>query len=327
MVVPTNVRVGRLSALLVGVQSAKGTAVSNFTSGSVGRLWSEDVGVDASPLKSDAGEWMDLPQMGTEARHEIPALSEGSIVVKATPTSLNYLLRSNWGSYSGGVWALKQAVSEWLSIGWVESVLTGATEKFIRLWDAFLHRVIFRASPYEALSIEADYAAEQADTPVALDALAGITLPTPPMAVADKGVFPGRRVRFFRDPAGANVEFDLHSIAVSIDQGIGSHWDMASGVHRVWKSGHPGPRVRVELSAHVSDEAWGLMSRAISGSKDRYRLTAVCELTGQTLQMDFYEMDFEFSPVGHIGQRAVQFAGLGQAHRDGSGNFVTISLA
>lgn len=326
MVVPTNVRVGRIAALLVGVQTAKGTPVSDFTSGANGRAWSDAYGDDLGPLKSNAGGWMTQPLLETDARYGVGKLAQGSLTAKATPQSLGWFLRSNWGSYSGGVWTLLGQVNEWLSFGWVENVLTGATQYFHRISDAWLHSLTLRATPYDPLTIEAEYAAEVVGTPVALNALGGITLPAAPMNPDDVNVFPGRMVKLFRDPTGANVEIALHSFAITFDQGLGSMWDMAGGKWRVYKVGHPGPRVLVEFTAHVSDETWGILTQSRAGTKERYRITAAAEDPTQTLTIDLYQMDFEFDLVGHAGQRFVQFSAIGQAHRDSDGNFVTIAL-
>lgn len=326
MPTPTNVRIGRITALLAGIQSAKGTPVSDFTAGASGRLWTDAFIDDLGPAKADGGGWMDRPQISTDARHGIDTVTEGRLVAKATPLVLGWLLRSNWGSYAAGAWTLKDQVNEWLTFGWVESILSGATEKLHRLSDAWVHRLTLRAGPYQPLTLEADFAAEVDHDPVTLNALGGITLPGGTMAPSDQNIFPGRLVRLFRDPTGANVEISLDTFALTFDQGLGTFWDMCGGKDRVFKAGYPGPRVGIEFSAHVSDETWAILTASRDGTKGRYRMTATSENPTQTLQIDLHEVDFEFEPIGHAGQRYLQFSAVGQAHRDSSDNFVTISL-
>lgn len=327
MVTPTKVRAGRATALLAALQAAKGTAVTNFTAATgVGRLWTDKGQDDASPSKSDPAGWMLLPQLETGARYSASRAIAGTLACKATPKSLEILLRSNWGAFAAGSFSLASQVNEWLSLGWVENVASGASEYFHRIHDAWIHRIRLHGGRRGALLLEAAYAAERDTAPVALNALGGITLPAAPIAVDDKNVFAGRQVRLFRDPTGANQEIDLHSIEITLDQNLGTGWDMMAGAPMVFKKGFPGPRVTIRFEAHVADETWTLISNARAGTKQRFRLQASAVSPAKTLQIDFYEVDFEVEPLGHEGRRYVTFAGVGQAHRDGSGNFVSISL-
>lgn len=325
MVVPTKVRAGRVTAVLLGLQSAFGTPVSNFTAAGAGRVWSNEAGIDAAVEFTEAGGWMTQPQMEPGAKE--PHARRGVIPIKATPTSLERLLRSNWGPFAAGAFTLASQVNEWLSVGWVESVVGGSTEFFYRQHDAWVHRLTLRASKVGALMAFAEYAAESDADPVALNALGGITLPGAPMSVVDKNIFAGRSVRFFRDPAGANVEIDLHSIAVHIDQNLASDWDMMRQLMSVYKAGHPGPRVLVEVFGYVSDETWAILTDARAGTRRRFRLTATAPSPAKTLTIDFYEMDFRVRELGHRGNRYRPFHGRGEAHRSDSGDFVGITMA
>lgn len=327
MVTPTKVRTGRATALLAGLQSAKGTPVSNFTAAAgVGRLWTNRALTDVGPRKSDPAGWMMKPQLETDGRYSSSRALADRLVCKATPKSLEILLRSNWGGLSAGSFTLANQVNEWLSLGWVENITAGATEYFHRIHDAWIHRLKLRATMAGSALLEAEYAAERDTAPTALNALVGITLPVAPIAVDDKNVFAGRQVRLFRDPTGANQELDLHWVEVTLDQNLGTIWSMMDAATAVFKKGFPGPRVTIALRAHVANETWTLLSNARGGTKQRFRLTASAVSPAKTLQIDFYEVDFEVQALGHEGQRYVEFAGVGQAHLDGSGNFVSISL-
>lgn len=327
MVTPTKVRAGRATALLAGLQAAKETAVSDFTASTgVGRLWTDIAQDDAAPSKSDPAGWMMVPQLETGGRYSSSRAFAGGLVCKATPKSLEILLRSNWGGFAAGAFTLANQVNEWLSLGWVENAASGATEYFHRIHDAWIHRLTLLSGRGGPILIEAEYAAERDTAPVALNAIGGITLPARPIAVDDQNVFAGRSVRLFRDPTGDNQELDLHSLEVTIDQNLGTRWSMMDGAPMVFKRGFPGPRVTISIEAHVADETWALLSNARAGTKQRFRLQATAVAPAKTLQIDFYEVDFEVQPLGHDGLRYVEFAGVGQAHRDDSGNFVSISL-
>lgn len=326
MTAPTNVRAGRVTALLVALQAAQGTPVSDFTQANAGRLWTSRVQDDVAPSKSDAGGWMSEPQLETGGRYSESRALAGAFVCKATPYALEWLLRSNWGAYSAGAWTLATVVNEWLTLGWVEDVFGGSGSYLHRVYDAWVHKLVLRAGAFDPLSLEVQWAAERDSAPQDLASLVGITLPVDPMPPIDVNVFPGRLVKLFRDPTGTNEEISLAGIEISIDQGLVGGWDQARQVGQVVKGGFPGPRVEIRFEAHVSNETWALISAARAGTKQRYRLTAECQLPAKTFQMDFYEVDFQVEPIGHDGTQYTRFRAVGQAHRDDSGNFVSLSI-
>ncbi len=327
MVTPTFVRAGKVTALLAGLQSAKGTPVDDFTSGPAARIWTREVPVDAGAEKSDPTGWMTRGQVETGARYNREAIARGKISALATPTALQLLLRSNWGAFAAGEFTLAEQVSEWLSLGWVENVQAGATEYFYRLHDGLVDRILLKASPSGPLLLEADYAAESDTDPVALDALGSIELPAPPMEVDDKNVFPGSLVKVYRDPAGDNEEIAAASIEISIDQRLGSEWDQMRGMVEVFKAGHPGPLVELRISGRVGLETWRILSASRAGTKQAFRLIAQAQAPATTFQIDLHEVDFVVDPIGHVGCEYVRFVGAGQAHLDDDDNFVTILLS
>lgn len=324
---PTNVRAGRVTAILAGLQAAKETAISDFTAGDAGRVWSDAYLDDVGPAKSDPAGWMTSSKMATGARYTRPRPIVGQISAKATPTLLEWLLRSCWGTFAGGQFTYTSYVSEWLTLAWLESVVDGAAGKFHRVYDAWIDSLTLRASIDQPLMIEASYAAEQDEDPEDITALVGVTLPDEPMTPEDLNVFPGRKVRLFRDPLGDNEEISLHSVEVSIDGGLIQEWDMMRGLFLVAKGGFPGPRVNLAFEAHVADETWEVLSAAIAGTKEIYRLVALAQQPQQQLAIDFHEMDFEVEPLGHEGQNCRRFRAVGQAHEDSSGNLAVINLS
>lgn len=328
MVVPTNVRAGRVASVLVGVQSAKAIPVDDFTTGSAGRIWDDESEDAIGPLKSDPVGAMTEPQLASTGRYSHPSRPNlFGFTAKATPFSLEMLLRSNWGAYSAGSFALASQVSEWLSFVLVESDQSTATENYHRVYDAFVHSLKLRSDSKSELSVVADIAAERASDVAALHAPASTFDASGELAVGDRNVFPGRLVRVFRDPAGDNQELAIGALELSLDQGLGTRWDQCRGIAAVYKRGYPGPRVTLKLEALVSAETWDLLSAAIAGTKERYRIVATAQAPAKTLTIDLYEVDFEVAPFGRDGQEYVKFSAVGQAHRDAAGNFVTISLS
>ncbi len=326
MVTPTNVRAGRVVSVLGGLQAAKGTPVDDFTTGTAGRLWTEEADDRVGPRKNDPAGWMTQPQIEAGGRYtEIEAFLAG-FSCKATPFSLELLLRSNWGAFAAGSFTLASQVNEWLSAVLVEDNRAGATHNYHRIVDAWAHTLTLGISPLGDLLLEAEIAAEVSSAVAALDAPGGTFGPSAQLAVADKNVFPGRLCRLFRDPAGDNQEIALHSAEITIDQGLETYFDQMRGLPTVFKAGFPGPKVTIRFEALVSAETWDVLENAIAGVKQRYRFSAVAQAPVKTLLVDFYAVDFEVAPMGHDGREYVKFSAEGLAQRDGSGNFVTISL-
>ncbi len=327
MATPTQVRAGRVVSILGGLQAAKGTAVEDFTAADAGRFWTEEAEDSIGPRKTDARGWMTQPQLETTGRFtELAAFLMG-FSCKATPFSLETLLRSNWGGFSLGSFNLASHVNEWLSLALVEDNRAGASQKYHRLYDAWAHRLTLGIDPVAGdLTLDADFAAEGSAGAADLDEVGGTFGPSAVLEVADKNVFPGRLCRLFRDPTGDNEEIALHSAEIILDQGLETYWDYMRGVPLVLRAGHPGPLVQIKFEALVSAETWELLSNSIDGVKERYRFTALAQAPAKTLMIDFYEVDFEVDPIGHAGREYVKFSAMGQAHRDASGNFVSITL-
>jgi hypothetical protein len=327
MVTPTDVRAGRVVAILLGLQAVKETPVSDFTAAGAGRIWSDIGTIQPTPDKSSSEGWMTKGLLESAARFNVGSSRRGRLAAIATPTSLEWILRSNWGPFAGGVFTLADQVSEWLSVGLVESVLEDSPQYFYRIHDAWIPTITIRGSKSGPLEILADVVAMRDTDPVALDALGGITLPALPMTSFDRNVFPGRLLSLVRDPGGTDEEISVASVEISIDQGLGTMWDYMKGVDAVFKAGHPGPVVRLSVTGHVSAETWAIISASRAGTKQAFRFTAVAQSPAKTLQIDLHEVDFEVEPLGHEGQKYVRFAGVGQAHLDDDDNFVSITLS
>lgn len=322
---PSNVRAGRVAALLLALQTAKGTPIGDFSSAAVAiRPWTTQADVDLAALKSDAGGFMTADVLDTVARHSVPAAAEGQISVEATPASIEWLFRNHWGAYAGWEFNLAAQVSEWLTLAWIESTAAGSTQKFARIYDAWVHQLRVSAAMEGPVRIDANYAAEQDSDPQPLNALVGITLPA--SYTPSQNVFPGRTARLWRDPYGANVEISHQGIEITFDQGLLTEWDMMRGLPLVAKRGFPGPTVDIAFQGHVSDETWAILTANRAETKAHYRFLATAPSPARRFQIDLYDVDFEIEPIGHDGQGARRFRAQGRAHRDSYGRFVTITL-
>jgi len=322
MTVPTNVRAGRVTALLAGFQSARGTPVSDFTAGTAKRIWTREADVD-SPLEFMAETFMDSGGgVGLSAYHAPPEKPAGALQVIATPTALEMLLKSNFGAYSAPNFTLASQVSDtrWLTLAWVEKI-GGTTERFIRIRDCWVHRLdLGIAGPQGRLEASAEYAGRK----VLVQTLngGGITLPASPMQPSDKSPFPAAYTFLTRDPAGAAVELRWKGIRMTFDQGLAHPWDMAAGLHDVYKAGKL--TAELEFTSEWSDETWAIHDLNLARTYQTYRVESAAE-NGRTLTVDFRNVAFRIDPPGHGGKLYKPFRAVGRASVSGS-NFVSVSL-
>ena len=325
MVLPvlTGVRAGIQTALLIAKQSAKGVLATNFTTADSTRVWSETPMVDFGRRKSRPGPWMTSTRSeATGGRYGLSKLQEGTITTKCTPKVLELFLRSNWGPYAAGVFALGTQIAEWYTLAWLEKA-ENDDHKLVRIRDVFFHRLTLLVRPLQAVLIRADYAGIE---PVEADApVAGVTLPamlannpTP----ADTNVFAAQDVQFRRDPAGANVSLVYHNLDVTLDQRVLAKYWMTSGP-TVYKGGKT--NVTVDYRSKAADETWPLLQNAMNGTKETFRMLATAPSPVKTLTIDMPELDFEFEPIGHNGVTYTELAGHGQSHESGA-VFASISL-
>lgn len=310
MVVPTNVRAARVTALLAGFQTAKASQVSDFTLAASRRLWTSRAAIETA-LRFRGPETMDadkLPLAGalySEGDH--PA---GALAAFATPTALEWLLKSNYGSYAAPTFTLATQVADdrWLTLGWVEDV-AGGTERLVRLRDAWIHRLdLLAQGPEGRMAAVAHYAGRA----VAIQALnaGGVTLPADPMSPSDRNPFPAAQVELRRDPAGANVNLRWRQIRLTFDQGLAQKWDMAAGAWDVWKTGKLS--AELEFTSDWSDETWAILDNNRAKTHQTFRVKATAE-GGRILTCDLANMAFEIDPPGHEETRYSPFRAVGRA--------------
>lgn len=323
-VTATNVRTARGSALLAGRQSAKGTAVTDFTAATALRLWTPKALV---PVATDfeRNEYMTNPgHFESAGTFLLPDRRAAKTSVHATGDALDFLLRSNYGTPSAGVYALSTVVPVWTTLAWVESTASGATEKLVRLVDAWAHRLAFvvELGSDGILRLDADWRAES-DAVQALNA-GGVTLPSSPMAPADKDVFACRSVTFRRDPASANVSLRVESLFVAIDQGVADDWDQMRQVYTVFRTGPL--MAEVSFTALVADETWVALTNARAGTKQRFRAVYTEPVGPTTLTLDLYGLVFTFEDLGHDGQGLRRIKARSVCTHDGT-NFLTVTVS
>ena len=327
MVTETSRRAATLTALLMAKQSAYGTIATDFSSptADTARLWTAGVGVGVGRLKKRPQGWMTTSLAGgTTGSHSLPDRSVGAFVALATPESLEMLLRSNWGAFAVGSFTLASQVNEYFTLGWVESRLSGSTQKLVRVKDAWCHELTLRSVGVGRLTLEAQYAART--TPdTALNSLGAIVLPSLTSDVPpDVNLFSTRTCQLIRDPLGANVDLRYAELELTFRQQVtAEHWMTDGfGVHKKGLT-----EVELAVRGYVSDETWAILNDNRSDTKRRFRLVATAPSPAKTLQIDLYEMNLEVGELGHRGPREYRALELrGVAAVDSSSNFVTISL-
>lgn len=326
MTVPTNLRVAQKGAFFAGFQTALGTAVTDFTAATAKNFMTEVVPVWASPepeverfMGADLG-----PDDGAVWVH--PDEPVGVVELKGTPTSLEWLLKSNFGTYAAGAFTLATGVSatRWLTLAWVEdrALGTASTLYLIRHRDSWFHRVALEWTPTQRhLRLLGSYAGRKVLTQL-LNA-GGITLPAVPMTVADKSVFPSENTTLVRDPAGANVALRWSDMKLTLDQGLGQEWDMAAGLTDVYKKGPL--TATLEFTSQWSDETHAILALTRANTKAQYRITSTCE-NGKVLTINLYGVTMKMSHPGHEGQKYAECKLSGIA-TNVAGNITGITLA
>lgn len=321
-VTATHVRSGRKTGLYFGLQAAKETPVSNFNTGGF-EIFGPDASIPISPDKSDEENRNSMMETvggpNTTEGFNVSYRPQDTLRAYATPTSLQYLLRNHWGSWSSPNFTLKTQINEWATLAWREHSFD-YDGKLAKLYDLWIHRLALQIQPpHGHIMVVGDFAAEVSPDPVDLPA-AGITYPS----LVDRNVFAGATAIWRRDPTGDDVSLRLYELEVLFDQGLQQEWDDCRQLETVIKTGPTLGRVR--FKSCVSDETWEVIESSRAGTKERFRLTAAAIDPAKTLTIDLYEMDFKVQELGRVGQNAREFIAEGRPHVSGS-NFVSISIA
>jgi hypothetical protein len=330
----TDRRIRKPSAAFLGVQSAKETAVDDFTLGAnCIRCWTQEVDVDPGRIKSRPGPWMTTSYSENEAsRYSMPEQPRGIIRAMATPQSVGLCLRSNWGPVTAGSYTLKSQVDKWMTLAWAESSASGSTQNLIRTSDLWIHKLTIRNVRTEGRIILIGEYEARTENINALNGLpAGVVIPAAPAAPTDLRIYPVMRAEFTRDgtsdPSGLDLELLYTELEITLDQRISGEWTMTDKWD-VWKRGKT--YVSVNMKGTLSDETWTLLDAARAGTNSRFIFTAVAPAAGilpaSTFTIDIKNMDFEIHKIGHDNKGWCDFSALGRALVDSSAGFVNISI-
>ena len=306
MTVPTNLRVAQKTAFFAGFQTALGTIVTDFTAATAKGFMTERVPMWACPTP-EVERFMDS-DLGPEddAVWVHPDEPQGVVELKGTPTSVNCLLKSNYGAPVAGAYILATGISatRWLTLGWVEdrALGTASTLYFVRHRDCWFHKVVLSwTATQRHLRLLGSYAGRK--TVIQQLNAGGITLPAVPMTVTDKYMFPSENTQIIYDPGGSYVSMRWRELKVTLDQGLGMDWDMAACLTDVYKKGPL--TATLEFTTDWSDEAWTILARTRANTPARYRLLSTSE-DGKYLSIDFYGVTMKTGDLGHDGQRNME---------------------
>lgn len=324
MTVGTNVRAGRSTRVILGLQSAKGTAVSALGGASAISVRLPEAGFDPSPEWNDPA-WMSTGGAGAVGGERIiPRPKTGLLFARPTPATLEWFFRSHWGPLAGGAFTRKTQVNEWATVALVENRFSSTAEKVVRLYDAWLHQVQLSVDSAGRCGLLAFVAAELDDVRP-LNALSGVTLPAAGMTPTDVNECPGRSAVLRRDPSGANAVVPFERLSIGFDGGLISRWSMAEGKCRVYSSGHR--RVGIRIQTRIHDESWQKLVNSRAGTAESYRLTLTAPSPAKTFTVDLHSVRWTVEPLSVSGTEYGPFVASGQALSTGAGNFVDLALA
>lgn len=323
MSVGTNVRAGRATRGILALQGAKGTAVTALGGASAIAIRTAELAVDTAPEWNDPS-WMSTGGAGAvEGERVVPREKTAEISARPTPATLQWFLRSHWGSYSSPAFTRATQVNEWATLAFVENRFASSPGYLIRLYDAWLYRVGLSVVSAGRCGLFASACAE-ADDIRALNALSGVTLPAANMEPADQNEFAGRSAVLRRAPSGANAVVPFERLLIGFDGGLITRWSMAEGKVRVYSSGHR--RVSIQLQGRMNDEMWTILNNARAGTAESYRLTMTAPSPSKTFTVTLHSVRWTVDPLSQRGTQYGPFVAVGQAMVS-AGNYVDLTLS
>ena len=318
-----NRRIYRRAYALLAVQGVAHTPVSDFTAAA--SLFLREFMIDPQADKPYSMGGEAKPYRVTPGRFLSSVKPVAHGIGLATPKMIEALLRSwggTWTAIGGGQYtlALTENLNEYATLGLVENKDLASTEKFVRVWDSWAHRIVLRLRPgMDAVEAEVQFAARDYDrTP--MNALGGITLPASFAPAGMSEVFAPHSIRLFRDPAGANVSIACEELDLEFDQGF-IHENFCDIKPLVKKTGYT--TIKLRLKGSVSDETYAITSDAEAVTFKRFLATFTSK-AGKVFSVDLKHMDFSVNPIGWQGGR-FEFIVEGEAFMDPAETFVTIT--
>ena len=324
MSVGTNVRAGRSTRALFGLQAAKGTPLANLSLASTMVLRPAFAQFDAGLVHSDPA-WMSDDGAGSaDAQHEVPTARSGELRATPTPQALEFFLRSHWGAYAANEFTRSTQPNEWATIALVENRHAVTSGNLVRFYDAWVHHLRMEIDSAGRGLLRAEYAAEASDVR-ALNARGDVTLPAANMEPGDVNEFAGRSATLTRDPDGDNEMMPFSRLALDLDGGLIENWFDSDQQVRVYSRGHR--RVRVQLTGRVNDETWVALTASRAGTSEPYRLTWTAPSPAKTFTVDLHSIRWNPEPLITRGFEYEAFVASGVALIDDAGDYVDFTLA
>ena len=320
----TNVRAGRSTRAIIGIQAAKGTALAALGGASAIKVRAPRASWPAGEEFSDPAWNSDSDGAGSdEASHLIPAAKRGEILVRPTPATVEYLFRSHWGPLSLGAFERKTQVYQWLTLAFVENRFA-SVGRLVRFSDAWVHALRFEVESSGRCLLAAAYAAEASDVR-SLAALSGVTLPAAPMEPADQNEFPGRSGVLTRDPAGDAEELPFARVSIEFDGGLRSRKFPSDTNPSVYSSGHR--RVSLNVEGRIGDELWQLIDASRAGTREAYRLEVAAPSPAKTFAVDLASVTWNPDSLSVSRTSYDSFGASGVALANDAGDFVDLTLS
>ena len=323
MGVATNARAGRLWRTLLAEQTAKGTPVDDFTNAV--QLWTTNAGADASAGYINPEWWMSFVNDYNAARYAPAIASRESFATYATPTLLESVLQSLFGTYATPLFEPTGYVAKWLTLAFIEDkTLVNTGHQFMRFSDTLVHELTLDVDANGFVDATCAYAAETYDNDsIDLTVVDGATLPDAPMDDVDLNVFPGRTVTLRRDPSGANTLIPFERLAITLNARADIEWDQCGQKDRVKKNGPT--TATLVIQARTGDELWAALADADEDVKTAYRVTMTAP-NGRVLTMTFHNVSFNVSPLTVRNQNYESPVLTGRVTEDLDENFVSVTL-
>jgi hypothetical protein len=323
----TERRLWRNAYLLMAFQTAQDSKVNDFSTAATRSMW-------ASLFEFDPGVERGYSEGGEGVAEKIkdgwfsPLIRPSArLAGQANPKTLEWLLRSWGGSWSGSptmTLTLTEALNEYATLALVEKAPVPNTQKLVRAWDMWAHRLrLVMSGGLETLRVEADFIGRDYDR-TALNDLGGITLPASFVPPGTDKVFAPHQFRLYRDPAGANVSLAVEEFELILEQGAShEHWN--DRAPEVRKTGYT--TVRCRMRGIWQDETYAIATDGETVTPTFKRFQAEWVSGAASFVVNLRNVDWNVSPTGWDGKRFRSFEAEGEALLDlDAGAFVTITL-
>lgn len=323
----TERRLYRNAVVLMGFQSAQGTFVTDFSTALTRQMWAREYVFDPNYEKADEQGTTGTAKKRLEARYVQQQLPIGMMLGAASPESIEWLLRS-WGGIWTGVGTLtlpiSEEIAEFATLALVENVAIPNPQDLVRVLDMWAHRVTLSMDTgISLLDVQADFAGRDFDRTL-LNALGGAGITMPADFDQDIGaVFAPHQFRLFRDPAGDDVSIAIQEIEIILEHGL-LHENYNDVLPQVVKEGHT--MIKVRMRARWQNETKAISVDSEADVPVFKRFTAEWTSGAKIFKIDMSNVDFVPAPTGWADEDFTEFIVEGEAYLDSSDNYVAITL-